>query len=212
MDSRGEQLRTALVLGLAQDRPLQPNPQDFLGASAATVEGQLATETEVIRTVKNLTAYGLLTGVPVAEVDYLLRLDLTPEGRVVVDDFEGKVGAWQASRGGDHSVRVGHAVNVAAYSSNVTQISTGIDTNALRAAVQAVVEALPALTLGDRQEALVSECAAEIVVEATSAEPDTGRLRAAGHRLLGMLQDAGTAATGGALTDMLVHGLHAAGL
>ncbi|MCB2176362.1 MAG: hypothetical protein KQH57_11185 [Actinomycetales bacterium] len=91
----------------------------------------------------------------------VIRADVTirPRGRDVVDQYDGDVAAWRASRSGSQStISIGHnegPIAVGDDGSNVqASVSTGIDPEALAQLVDALVAARGALGLdvGDARE------------------------------------------------------------
>lgn len=166
----------------------------------------------MLRAVRNLGSHGLLDGTPVDQLDYPLRVHLTSSGRICVDDFEGDVDVWLAGHRGhvDQSVSVGSAANVAAHSQNVTQIAVGVDVQAVATAARAVLDALPALGLGEAEATTLEEAAAGTVAEAQAVAPDKRMLREFGRRMSVALGSTSTSAVGGALAGVLLDNIHRA--
>jgi hypothetical protein len=206
-----------LWLSLHGDR--QPNPEEFTSSKESVVTGIRASTEETLNAVRNLAAHSLVTGVPVNELDYPLRIHLTDLGRIVVDDHDCDVNRWLRSQGGDHSDRSIHVTNsgqVAINSTGVVQVDAELrvvlDIDGLISAAHAVRSLLPQLDLAAEDVDEARRTADEIVEGAQSDHVDPSRLIAAGQRLLPILGRAGTAVAGAALADGLVLALHAAGI
>jgi hypothetical protein len=204
---------------VSRNQARQPNSEEFVTSPEAAVQGTPVTLDETLTAVRNLAAHSLLTGVPVNELDYPLRLQLTDMGQIVVDDYDCDVVRWLRTQGGnysDQSVRISHAGHVAVHSTGVIQsgevTEIALDVEALVSAAQAVQSLLTQLGITEEEAIQARDAIADILSGAQDNQVDSGHLQAAGRRLVSILSQAGTAVTGAALADGLIQALHGAGI
>jgi hypothetical protein len=219
MNPRADEVRRALLGWIAREQHRNPNPEEFVGSSEATLNGTPATLDETLAAVRNLAAHSLVTGVPVNELDYPLRLQLTDMGQIVVDDYDCDVARWLRSREGtysDQSVHVTNAGHVAAHSTGVIQsgevTEIVLNVEALVSAAHAVQSSLTELGITEDEAIQTRKAIADILSGAQDDVVDKGLLKAAGGRLVSILSQAGTAVAGAALADGLIQALHLAGI
>jgi hypothetical protein len=77
MTPRTNDVRNAMLLWLSLHGDRQPNPEEFTSSKESVVTGIRASTEETLTAVRNLAAHSLVTGVPVNELDYPLRIHLT---------------------------------------------------------------------------------------------------------------------------------------
>jgi hypothetical protein len=204
---------------VSKNQAREPNPEEFVTSPEAAVQATPVALDETLTAVRNLAAHSLLTGVPVNELDYPLRLQLTDMGQIVVDDYDCDVVRWLRTQGGnysDQSVRISHAGHVAVHSTGVIQsgevTEIALDVEALVSAAQAVQSLLTQLGITEEEAIQARDAIADILSGAQDNQVDSGHLQAAGRRLVSILSQAGTAVTGAALADGLIQALHGAGI
>jgi hypothetical protein len=219
MNPRKDEVRRALLGWIAREQQRHPNPDEFVGSSDAIVNGTPATLDETLAAARNLAAHSLVKGLPVNEVDYPVRPQLTDTGQIVVDDYDCDVARWLRGREGtysDQSVHVTNAGHVAAHSTGVIQsgevTEIVLDVEALVSAAHAVQSSLTQLGITEEEATQARNTIADILSGARDNPVDNGRLKAAGRRLVSILSQAGTAVAGAALADGLIQALHGAGL
>lgn len=86
----------------------------------------------------------------------------------------------------------------------MTQGNVAIDVVSLVRSAQAIVEALPALDLGEEEKAALSEVAYQLIAEAERDNPDEARLGTLGHQMVVPLERVITGAKGGTLAGVLL--------
>jgi hypothetical protein len=219
MNSRNDEVRRALLGWIAREQKRQPNPEEFVGSSDAIVNGTPATLDETLAAARNLAAHSLVIGLPVNEFDYPIRPQLTDTGQIAVDDYDCDVAQWVRSQGGsysDQSVHVSNAGHVAVHSTSVTQsgdvTDNVLDVEALVSAAHAVQSLLTQLGITEDQTIQARKAIADILSGAQDDVVDNGLLKAAGGRLVSILNQAGTAVAGAALAAGLIQALHLAGI
>jgi hypothetical protein len=146
---------------------------------------------DIATTTRTLKTAGLLKGIGTGQ-GVTLRLEITQEGRDVVEDYEGSYTAWRKRDqrpGGDIiNINNSQAVNVASRSSDVKQKTRfqGTPLTDALAWVDRYESQLPELELDEDDTAQAKKLIAELRDEAASGEPEMGRIRRA-IKGLGML-------------------------
>jgi hypothetical protein len=165
---------------------------------------------DIATTTRTLRTAGLVNGIGTGQ-GVTLRLEITQEGRDVVEDYDGSYAAWRKrdQRAGGDIININNsqAVNVAIRSSDLRQKARfeGTPLADALAWVDRYESQLPDLELDEDDTAQAKKLIAELRDEAGSAEPKMGRIRRA-IKGLGMLA---LAALGNAVGAGLFEGAQA---
>jgi hypothetical protein len=167
----------------------------FVTMPSSVVDGIATTPRDLHMAARWLTRRGYLRG---ADRNPPM-VGLTSKGLQCLDYYKGDPDAMGEAqyRADDHRTFTFHGPtgNVAIDSGHVTQQSGSIiqraevDSAALRRFAEAVAQALPALNLGDGEQA-ADILTAEIIKAAAGSRPDHARLRALGRSLRAVLEGA----------------------
>lgn len=186
--------RDALLEWLYEQTDEVAGVSPFLTDVRAHFFGDQFTEAEANETITYLGKVGLATGVTVAEIDSLLRPEVTEDGKSCVERYDSSVGAWFARTGSGTTFSISNSqgVTIASNSPGATQTVT-ITTDARQQMLQtadALVATLPVLGLDPEDEASAHDVAERLRTEAGQDESEPGRVRA-------VLKDARTIAVSG---------------
>ena len=176
----------------------------FLGDVRSLYLGERVTFAEVSQAAQYLQDQDLCDCVDTEETGPL-EAAVSTEGQARIEDHGGNTSPLPPAAGSsyDQRVFVNEAQNVAAYSQNVTQhASPAVDIEALLAFVRAAAEALPVLGLSETDRQELQRLNAEVERLATEAQPDHGRLHAAGLMVRGILQAGAGSALGTGIVAM----------
>ncbi|MFC4469294.1 hypothetical protein ACFPH6_33080 [Streptomyces xiangluensis] len=161
---------------------LLPAVTDVLNDPLSLFEGERLTDRDIDRASAYLSAKGLIKGDRNASSDGPVQAEITAEGEDCVDNYQGDIGAYERrNTGGTTNIHIGHNNgNIAANSRNFTLNATthhGIDLAQVVMAARALRQAVPILDLPEDDAAEVTQLATRMEEEATSTNPDPGRLQ-----------------------------------
>ncbi|MFD5083424.1 hypothetical protein ACFWOG_12395 [Kitasatospora sp. NPDC058406] len=177
-------------------------------------EGTRLSASEIDRAAGHLQTRGLIKGASRAGgMDGPLRAEITAEGEDCVENYGADLAAYERRNngGGTTNFHIGtNTGNIAANSREVTQTATtnqGINTSELVLLARSLRQATPVLGLpeGDAEE--FTDIATRIESEASTENPDPGRIRRWGNTILDILN---SPAASGALAQTLATTLQAA--
>lgn len=162
-----------------EDQPADVSP--FLADVRARYFARRFTEAEVNEALDFLEEHGLAKGISAAWGGSLLRPEITADGKVCVERYDGNVGAWlsRAAPGPTFSISHSQGVNIAADSPGANQTIT-ISTDARRLMVQtadALLAMLPVLGLDADDAERARQVAQRLQGEAEQDEDDPSRVR-----------------------------------
>lgn len=166
---------------------------DFLDDSESVVLGEQVTEDGLRDVMVWLNAHGMIEGGGISEVGFPARVLLTSAGQICLMDYDGDVRAYARSRLGgifDSVLNYGDHTQIANGSPGASQQMTAetVDVDALKAAVGAISEAVPALELAPDDLSAVERVMAAITTEVDGPALDRGVINAHVGRLEATLE------------------------
>lgn len=175
--------------------PAEPDVEDVVGEPWSYFEGTPFTVDELRAASSYLAGKGLISGVPVAERDDLMRIKISDEGRDCIEHCEGSVSAFVQRH------QTGSPVTFHNYGDNYGQQAAGetvnqqqntSDSATLLALIGDLMERLEGL---DSPEVARMKGLAEVIEgEVTSGEPDPQTIKSTGEHLKGLAARAGDSA------------------
>ncbi|MFF7459608.1 hypothetical protein [Kitasatospora sp. NPDC008115] len=189
------------------DGTRMPVVAHVLEAPQSLFEGIRLTASDINRAAGHLQAKGMIKGTtPGWGGDGPLRAEITAEGEDCVENYDADLAAYERRNngGGTTNFHIGtNTGNIAANSREVTQTATtnqGINPSDLVLLARSLRQAAPVLGLpeGDAEE--FADIATRIENEASTDNPDPGRIRRWGNAILDILN---SPAVSGALAQTL---------
>lgn len=169
-------------------------------------EGEPFTKEDLAAAARYLDSKKLITGTPVAQIDYLLLATVTDEGIDCIEQFGGDVADYtrRGERAGTQNIVNFHAPvsgNVAFDAETVTQTAstTGMVADEMVQVLRAIVEALPVMGLPEAEAAALQRDAATLQGELALPTPDSGVVATFGRRVLDKVSSSAAGVVGAVL-------------
>lgn len=208
---RPAMIETAFLRWLCQQTEMHPLSGNFRTDPTGIVDGEQVTVAELSKALDALHARGLITDES-GMMGRLARVEVTPEGKLCLIDYDGDVRSWQvATKQGNVTFQASGNVQAAVNSINVRQTMHAVESGTgpvdharyARAASTLLAE-LDKLNLPHDQAAELRQAAEEIMAETAQPEPDEGKLRRWGGLIVKGLGAVTTSALGGTAARYIV--------
>jgi hypothetical protein len=187
---------------------LLPAVADVLNDPLFLFEGERLTGRDIDRAAAYLSAKGLIKGDRNASSDGPVQAEITAEGEDCVDNYRGDIGAYERrNTGGNTTWNIGQNNGpIATHSRDFTLNATtniGVDLAQVVMAARALGQAVPTLGLPEDDADEITQLATRMEEEATSTNPDLGRLQRWGAQAVAVLSPVASGALGSVLAAYL---------
>lgn len=218
---RNRRLRTALLNWLYnQEENLDGSAalvvvERFLLAPDCVIDGRGFSQPETDQAAAYLAENGLIEGTTIDQRRGPVRARLTAKGVDCAEQDMDVADYLSRPSGGTHNYFFGPITgNNLAWGDHTSQQNTnnGLDLDALRTLVEAVMQALPTLAADAHSQQEIKNAGHDLMTEAESKSPDSSRLRSALKRLRSGLAPVGQHALTIVLTAAVDHVLASMGL